>query len=120
MHIEVLDNLISLGTIEDQNSKPDDSALVCWRDSMRRLEKWWGYAIYETCRVYDLISDRQICHDILITTDGYNDHTSYVDIPSSYTYKKRDSSKSRKLSCLEKQKVMKKQLLELFPLSLLF
>ena len=84
---EVLDNLISLGTIERINASSNNSALVCWQDlsnSRGQLERRDGYAIYETCRGYDLISNHQVCHDILITTDGLNDHMSYVDVPHMY------------------------------------
>ena len=119
---EVLDNLISLGTIERVNTSPDDSALVCWQDlsnSKGQLERRDGYAIYETCRGYDLISDWQICHDILITTDGLNDHTLYVDVPHMYVHKKGSSSSTTKQSCSKGREKMKNELLDLFPLSLL-
>ena len=119
---EVLDNLISLGTIERVNTSPDDSALVCWQDlsnSRGQLERRDGYAIYETCRGYDLISNNQICHDILITTDGLNDHTSYVDVPHMYVHNKSSSSSTTKSSCSKGREEMKNELLDLFPLSLL-
>ena len=106
---EVLDNLISLNTIDKTAS---ENSLICWQDmgkSFGRLKRRQGYAIYETCREYDVANDRQICHDIMITTNGRDDHTSYVSVPDDYVHTQRLSS-NVKDSCKKGREIMKKQL----------
>ena len=85
---EVIDHLTELGSIEKVSRC--GSGVVCYEklpESMGHLHIKWNYAIYETCREYDRTSNHQICHDIMITTDGFYDHTSYVDIPADYISK---------------------------------
>ena len=116
---EVLDNLISLNTIDKTTSK---NSLICWQDmgkSFGRLERREGYAIYETCREYDVANDRQICHDIMITTNGRDDHTSYVSVPDDYVHTQRLSS-NVKDSCINGREDMKEQLLKMPALSMTF
>ena len=116
---EVLDNLIDLHTIDNIASK---NSLICWQDmgkSFGRLERREGYAIYETCREYDVANDRQICHDIMITTNGRDDHTSYVSVPDDYVHTQKLSS-DVKDSCKEGRKIMKEQLLKMPVLSMTF
>ena len=111
---EVIEHLLEIGTID----KIDSSArypIVCWEDfgdHSGRIVKESGYAIYETCRDYDTFHDRQICQDIVITTDGYSDHTMYVDVPDDYIYVRKSQS-PKKGSCLRGIEDLKKQLSQL-------
>ena len=118
---EVLDNLINLNTI-DRLEPGFNNTLICWQDSNNKdlgdLERRQGYAIYETCREYDVINDRQICHDIMITTDGRNDHTSYVSVPEDYQHEASLSS-NVKDSCKSDREGMKKQLSKMPALSMI-
>ena len=120
---EVIDNLINVGSIERIDST--DSSIICWQnDPVRKhgnLELRSGYAIYETCPEYEYSPSRQIdqqmCHDIVITTDGRDDYTAYEDIPTNYVrVPKRSSSKSSpKESCLRGRDALKRQLSQLHP-----
>ena len=101
---QVIDKLIELVNID---SNPRNSPIVCWTDE-RGIEQRSGYAIYETCREYDTDLDKQICHDIMITTDGYNDHTTYVGVPREYLYIREHFQPSRK--CRKPLEDLKKQL----------
>ena len=119
---EVIDNLISVGTIERVKTSPKESVVICWQSKAKStgdLELRRGYAIYETCRDFNITSEKQVCRDIWITTNGFDDHTSYVDVPPNHVYTSKSSSKV-KPSCSAGQDMMKRQLLDLFPLSLLF
>ena len=115
---EVIDNLLSIGSIGKADTSPRDSSIVCWKDWTKmigNLEQRCGYAIYETCNEYDTMSDRQICRDIRITSNGRDDHTSYVDVPASYVYTSK-SSYTPKPSCRDGKQDMKRQLSQLNPL----
>ena len=109
---EVLDNLISLCTID---KIPSENSLICWQDmgkSFGRLERRRGYAIYETCREYDVVNDTLICHDIMISTNGRDDHTSYVSVPNDHVHTQRLSSKGDE-SCKKGRKILKEQLFKM-------
>ena len=119
---EVIDNLINVGSIE--RIDPTDSSIVCWQDDSTgkagKLELRSGYAIYETCPEYQYSPDRQIdrqmCHDILITTNGRDDYTTYEDVPSNYVHSpKRSAKNSPKESCLSGLRELKRQLSQLHP-----
>ena len=119
---EVIDNLINVGSIE--RIDPTDSSIVCWQDDSTgkagKLELRSGYAIYETCPEYQYSPDRQIdrqmCHDILITTNGRDDYTTYEDVPSNYVHSPKRSAKySPKESCLSGLRELKRQLSQLHP-----
>ena len=119
---EVIDNLISVGSIERIDST--DSSIVCWQDDSTgkagRLELRSGYAIYETCPEYQYYPDRQIdqqmCHDIIITTDGHDDYTTYEDVPSNYVHSpKHSATYSPKGTCLSGLEALKHQLSQLHP-----
>ena len=119
---EVIDHLINVGSIERVKTTPEESAVICWKSKNKStgdLELRRGYAIYETCRDFNITSDKPVCRDIRITTNGFDDHTSHVDVPPDQVYTSKSSSKV-KPSCLAGQDMMKRQLLDLFPLSLLF
>ena len=111
---EVIDSLIELGSIEKIDT---GSCIVCWQDDPSRksgaLEFRSGYAIYETCPEYlyypDLDIDRQMCHDIFITTDGYSDYTTYEDVPANYVNEPTKSG-DRKPSCVKGVESLKSQL----------
>ena len=95
----VIDNLISLDSIERVKAGPEESAIICWQDETKTkgdLELRCGYAIYETCRDYNFTSKKQTCRDIKISTNGYDDHTSYVNVPSSFVL---NSTAKPKLHC---------------------
>ena len=107
---EVIEHLLEIGTIDKIDSSARNS-IVCWEDFGKRsgrIEQRSGYAIYETCREYDTDLDKQICHDIMITTDGYNDHTTYVGVPREYLYIREHFQPSRK--CRKPLEDLKKQL----------
>ena len=119
---EVIDNLINVGSIERIDST--DSSIVCWQDDQTgkagNLELRSGYAIYETCPQYQYSPDRQIdqqmCHDIVITTDGRNDYTMYKDVPTNYVrVPKRSAKSSPKNTCLSGLDALKHQLSQLHP-----
>ena len=114
---EVIDNLLAVGSIGNADTSPMDSSIICWKESLATLEQRCGCAIYETCREYkyDTEFDGQICHDIKITTNRRDDHTSYVDVPASYVYTSK-SSYSPKESCRDSKQAMKRPLLQLNPL----
>lgn len=84
---EAIQNLQGVGTIEHINVK-FNNPFVCWSgDSMNGysvVKEGLGLAIYETCRIYDARRKKQTCQDIMIQTDGRNDRTHYVDIPSQF------------------------------------
>ena len=108
---EVFDGLIDAG-IDGIDSSPP---VFCWNDKFRRIEQRTGYAIYETCRQYDTALDLQICQDIVITTDGYSDHTTYVSVNSRYIFRKDPYKvKGKKCSVREWQK-LKHQVSQLQP-----
>ena len=118
----MIDNLLKVGSIEKTDS---DSSIVCWQDDTTggygSLQVESGYAIYETCPEYrydpDHKIDEQLCHDILITTDGYDDYTTYVDVPSNYvnTPKPSSSKYSPKQSCKNGRLALKRELSQLHP-----
>ena len=84
---EVFDYLINLGSVNKTNTLND--ANCCEKKLRSRCYVQGhklGYAIYETCRYYDQCSDCQVCQDIEITTDGYNDYTVYRNVPGKYVY----------------------------------
>ena len=119
---EVIDNLINVGSIERIDST--DSSIVCWQDvptgKAGNLELRSGYAIYETCPGYEYDPDRQIdqqmCHDIVITTDGRDDYTTYEDVPTNYVrVPKRSAKSSPKGTCLSGLEALKHQLSQLHP-----
>ena len=119
---EVIDNLINVGSIERIDST--DSSIVCWQDDQTgkagNLELRSGYAIYETCPQYQYSPDRQIdqqmCHDIVITTDGHDDYTMYKDVPTNYVrVPKRSAKSSPKNTCLSGLDALKHQLSQLHP-----
>ena len=84
---EAIQNLQDVGTIEHINANVN-KPFVCWSgDSMNGysvVKEGLGLAIYETCRIYDARKKKQTCQDIMIQTNGRNDHTHYVDIPSQF------------------------------------
>ena len=119
---EVIDNLINVGSIETIDST--DSSIVCWQDDPTgkagNLELRSGYAIYQTCPGYeydpDHQIDQQICHDIIITTDGRDDYTTYEEVPTNYVRVPKRSAKSNpKGSCLSGLDALKRQLSLLHP-----
>lgn len=84
---EAIKHLQDIGTIERINvnvNKP----FVCWSGNSTEgssvVKQGLGLAIYETCRIYDANKKKQTCQDIIIQTDGRDDHTHYVDIPSQF------------------------------------
>ena len=81
---EMIDDLLDVGSIEKLNTSTKDSFIICAQNKTGNYEQRWGYAIYATCRGYDSKFDRQICHDIMITTNGHVDYTTYVDVPEIY------------------------------------
>ena len=108
---EVLDNLIRVGI--EKTVPSGSNTLVCKRDlENKRIRLEWrqGYAIYETCRkyMYDVVNDRQVCNDIMITTNGRDDHTSYVSVPDNYVHLPSKPSKPNK--CKKTQDDLKDQL----------
>ena len=85
--INNLKALKSIVTISASTNAPfvywnsDSSEFVTMQGGMDR-------AIYETCRQYIASNNTQVCQDIVITTDGRSDQTTYVDVPSQYWYKR--------------------------------
>ena len=59
--------------------------------------------------------DQQLCHDILITSDGHYDYTTYVDVPSSCTNKPKPSNNKLKPSCIKGREALKRKLSQLHP-----
>ena len=83
---ETIDHLIKLGSVNETNSQ---NYIACCRKAIRSRcylpeLKLGFYAIYETCRYYNKKCDCQICQDIEITTDGYNDYTVYRSVPTEF------------------------------------
>ena len=72
----------SLDTIKGGLTAP----YVCWNDNTSSVMtcplEGDGLAIYETCRRER--SGRQMCQDIMIVSDGFNDKTRYIDVPAKY------------------------------------
>lgn len=87
----------SIVNISASTNKP----FVYWdsdRQDFVTMQGGMGRAIYETCRWYFPGNSSQICQDIVITTDGRSDTTTYVDVPSQYWYKKKLSLSTDRLS----------------------
>ena len=84
-----LEHLLAVGTIESVASSDIRTPYVCWNDTTHSVAMphgggGQGYAIYETCSSVVNGGRKQMCRDIQIVTDGYGDHTTYVDVPSQY------------------------------------
>ena len=79
--IQHLMNLTSIVSIDPSTNAPfaywdnDKQNVVTMKSGMNR-------AIYETCR--SIVSNKEVCQDIQITSTGSSDTTSYVDVPSIY------------------------------------
>ena len=88
---EVIFNLLMVDSIEMVDSSARNSSMiVCYEDwggEEGDILEVFGYSMYETCREYDVGSDKQICRDIVITSDGRDDHTVYVDVPDNYVHR---------------------------------
>ena len=84
---EAIQNLQEIGTIDHVNANVN-KPFVCWsgdsKEGFSVVKHGLNLAIYETCRKYDSRAEKQTCQDIMIQTDGRNDHTQYVDIPSQF------------------------------------
>ena len=81
---EMLHHLLDVGTIDKVGSGVT-TPIVCWNDTTSAVSVYRsgpGYAIYETCRMES--NDKQMCKDIMIETDGLDDQTHFVDVPSEY------------------------------------
>ena len=81
---QTLQHLMALGTIDTVKGGLN-TPYVCWNDTTNSVltsPVGDGYAIYETCRMEK--SSKQVCKDIMIETDGVNDQTHFVDVPSKY------------------------------------
>ena len=108
---EVIDGLIDAGIEKIDSSLP----VTCWNDKFGRIEQRSGFAIYETCRQYNTNLDKQICRNIMITTDGYSDHTTYVDVKSQYIFLKRPYRPGGKKCPVQEWQELKHQVSQLQP-----
>ena len=87
------EHLLDVGTIESVPGSDTRNPYVCWNDtthsvSIPHVKEGQVYAIYETCS--HVVNSTQMCRDIQIVTDGYVDHTTYVDVPCNYDRYCRD------------------------------
>ena len=108
---EVIDGLIDAGVEKIDSSPP----VICWNDTFGRIEQRSGFAIYETCQRYDTNSDKQICQDIVITTDGYSDHTTYVSVKNQYIFRKYPYRPGGEKCSVQKWQELKHQVSQLQP-----
>ena len=83
-----IQNLQEVGSLVSIDPKMN-SPFVCWDsdDKNTIVMQEMSQAIYETCRVYDKSSNKQVCQDIWIKTTGTRDSVQYIDIPSKYVRK---------------------------------
>lgn len=87
--IENLEALSSIVKIDKSTNAP----FVYWDNDKQEsveLEDGMDRGIYETCRQYYPNNATQLCHDILIISDGHSDTTAYMDVPSEYLYKSEE------------------------------
>ncbi len=80
--IDHLRNLTSIVSIDPTTNAP----FVYWVDDGKKkgvvTMKGMDRAIYETCR--SIVSKKEVCEDIHITSNGQTDTTEYVSVPSVY------------------------------------
>ena len=113
---EVIENLLAVGSIGKADTSPTDSSIICYQSQSKtfgNLKKCGGFAIYETCRKYDTTSDRQVCNDIRITSNGFDDHTEYVDVNPSQINNNPSKSTSKKKWCTKGREELKRHLSKL-------
>ena len=111
---KVFDGLINAG-MDKIDSIATTPPVICWNDKFGWIEQRSGFAIYQTCRRYNTSSDKQICQDIVITTDGYSDHTTYVNVKSQYVFLKRPYRPGGKTCSVREWQKLKNQVSLLQP-----